>query len=86
MLFEILWALEGFPAEFASMRFQWNVNSDMRSDVVAFDDCDVTITPSALEVQIICAFASNVAITDMLLLHARVRTGPATHGRRGGLT
>lgn len=39
MLLQILRALEGLPAEFALVRLERNVDTDMRGDVVAFDGC-----------------------------------------------
>lgn len=47
MLFQILRALEGLPAEFALVRLERNVDTDMRGDVVALDGCGPAGAPCA---------------------------------------
>ncbi len=65
---EILWTLEGLAAEFAAMRFQWNMDADVGCNVVAFDDLDATCSPCALQVEVVGAFTTDVAIADVILL------------------
>ena len=48
MLLQILRTLEGLATELASMRFQGYVDSDVRGDVVAFDNLHIAICPCAL--------------------------------------
>jgi len=67
MFLEVLGPLEGFATEFASMRLQGNVDTDMRSDMVAFHNGDTATTPRTGEVQIIGTLASDMAFADMVL-------------------
>ena len=80
MFLEVLRALESLAAEFAPVRLQGNMDPDVRGDVVAFDHCNVAVTPCALQVEVICAFASDVSVADVLLLmsalgHTTPRSG-----------
>jgi hypothetical protein len=47
MFLQILGPLEGLAAELAPVGFQRNMDADMRCNVIALDDRDGTITPSA---------------------------------------
>lgn len=48
MFLEILRTLESLAAEVAAMRFQWDMNANMGSDVVAFDDLNAASPPCTL--------------------------------------
>lgn len=67
MLLKILWALEGLSAEFTSMRFQWDVDSNMGGDVIALDNGDMAVAPCALQVEIVGALPPNVTVANMFL-------------------
>lgn len=67
MLLQILRALEGLPASGAFVRLKRNMHSDVRSDVISLDCGGFTIAPLASQVQIICAFATNMSLADMFL-------------------
>ena len=67
MFLEILRPLEGLSTEVASVRLQGYVNSNVRGDVIAFDDRYTTATPSASEIEVISALASDVGLADMIL-------------------
>ena len=74
MLLEILRPLKGLATEIASMRFQRNVNSNVRGDVVPFHDGNTTAAPCARQVEVVCAFATNMAFAHMLLTPVRYQT------------
>lgn len=67
VLLEILRALEGFLAEVTFVRLEGNVNADMRGDVVALDRRGATGTPLAGQVEVVCAFAADMAFADVIL-------------------
>lgn len=67
MLLEILRALKGLSAEFTSMWFQGDVDSDVGGDVVALDDGDMAISPCALQVEVVGALPPNVTVANMFL-------------------
>lgn len=68
---QILRPLECFATEVTLVRLQRNVNSNMRGDVVALYGCGTAIGPSTSQVEVVCALAANVALTNMLLLPIR---------------
>ena len=67
MFLEVLGTFERLATEFALVRFQRDVNSNVGSDVVAFDGCCVALTPGACEIEVIRRLATNVSFADMLL-------------------
>lgn len=67
MLLEILRALESFAAEFALVRLQGHVDSDVRGDVIALDSGGTALTPCAGEVEVVSRLATNMALTNMFL-------------------
>jgi len=64
---EVLRPLESFAAKLASMRFQGNMDTDVRGDVVAFHDGDTAATPRTGEVEVVSTLASDMALADMVL-------------------
>lgn len=72
MLLQVLGSLEGLATELALVRLQGNVNTDVGSDVVALDGSGATRVPLASEAQVVCAFATNMSLTDVFLQKARV--------------
>ena len=67
MLLEVLWPLEGFAAEVAFVRLEWHVNPDMRCYVVSLHGGRAAGTPLAGEVEVVCAFAPDMALADVVL-------------------
>ncbi len=64
---EILWTLEGLATKLAAMRLQWDMNTDVGCNVVAFDDLNATCSPRALQVEVVGTLATNVTFTDVIL-------------------
>lgn len=69
MLLEILRALEALSAEIALVRLEGNVNTDMRSDVIALHRGGAARVPLACEVQVVGALATNVLLANVFLFH-----------------
>jgi hypothetical protein len=67
MLLQVLGALERLATELALVRLEGNMNTDMRSNVVALHSSGATRVPVACEIQIVCALATNMALTDVLI-------------------
>ena len=67
MFLKILWAFEGFATKFAAMRLQWNMDADMRRDVVAFDDLNAAGSPRTLQIEIVGALATDVVFANVIL-------------------
>lgn len=67
MLLQVLGALERLATELALVRLEGNMNSDMRSNMVALHSSGATRVPVACEIQIVCALTTNMALTDVVL-------------------
>ena len=67
MLLQVLRPLEGLSTKLTLVRFQRNVNTDVRGDVVTLDGGCPAGVPLAGEVQVVGALAANMALTDVLL-------------------
>lgn len=67
MFLQILRALEGLAAEFALVRLQWNVDSNVTRDVIALDSGGVALAPLAGQVEVVSRLASDMALADMFL-------------------
>lgn len=74
MFLQVLWALKRFPTEIALVRLEWNVDSDVRSNMVALDGGGATTSPLARQVQIVGALATDVTLTDVFIEGFRSRT------------
>lgn len=68
VLLEVLGPLEGFAAEFASMRLQRYMDTDVRGDMVALHDGDTAGTPCTREVEIVSTLASDMTLAHMVLI------------------
>ena len=68
MLLQVLWALERLPAEVALMRLEWDMDADVRGDVVAFHGGRAAGTPLAGKVEVVCALAPDMAFADVVLV------------------
>ena len=67
MLLKILRALESLAAELALVRLQWNMDTNVRGDMVTLDGGGSALTPSAGEVEVVRRLAADVSLADMLL-------------------
>jgi hypothetical protein len=67
MFLQVLGTFERFSAKVTFVRLQWDVDADMRSDVVTLDGGGTAGVPSTGQVQVISALPSNVLLTDMVL-------------------
>ena len=67
VLFQVLGTLECFTAELALVRLERDMDSDVRSDVVALDGGGAAAAPLASQVQIVRRFATNMTLADVFL-------------------
>lgn len=67
MFLEILRAFERFPTEVALMRLQWNVDTNMRGDMVTFHSGGAAVAPLASQVQVVGALATDMALANVIL-------------------
>lgn len=67
MFLKILRTLESFGTEFAFVWFQRDMDSNVGSDVVAFDGCGTATTPLTRQVEVVGALAADVTFADMFL-------------------
>jgi hypothetical protein len=67
MFLEILRTLKGLAAEFALVRLQGNMNSNMGGDVVAFDGGGTALTPRTGQVEVVGRLASHMSLADVFL-------------------
>lgn len=70
VFFQILGPLEGLATEVALVRLQGNMHTNVRGDVVTLDGGGVAVAPLASQVQVVGAFAANMALADVVLLIA----------------
>jgi hypothetical protein len=68
VLLQILGTLEGLSTEVTLVWLQWDVNSNVRGDMVTFYRCGPARIPATGEVQVVGTFSPNMLLTDMLLL------------------
>lgn len=73
MLLEVLGTLKRLATELASMRLQRHMDSNVRCDMIAFDNLNMAVGPRALQVEIVSALATNMFITDMILGRYQLR-------------
>lgn len=81
MLLEVLRSLEGLSTEVTLVRLQGDMNSNVRRDVISLDRCRTAITPGAGQVQVVSAFATDMAFADMFLWREMVREGSVGSSR-----
>ena len=67
VLLQILRTLESLATELATMRFQGNMDSNVRSDMIALDNLNAAVRPRALQVEIVSAFAANMFVAYVIL-------------------
>lgn len=64
---QILRALEGLATEVTLVWLQGDMHTDMRGDMVALDGGSVAVAPLAGQVQVVGAFATDMALADVFL-------------------
>jgi hypothetical protein len=67
MFLQILGTLECLSAEVTFVGLQWDMDADMRSDVVTLDSGGAAGVPSTGQVQVVSALSSHMLLTDMVL-------------------
>lgn len=67
MLLQILRTLEGLAAEVALVWLQWDVDTDVGSDMITLDGGGPALVPSTGQVEVICTLATDVLLADMFL-------------------
>jgi hypothetical protein len=67
MLLQVLRALEGLSAKVAFVRLEWNMHTDVRSDMVTLHSRSAALIPLAGEVQVVGAFPAHMPFTDVVL-------------------
>lgn len=67
VLLKILRTLEGLAAKLTLVRFERDVNADVRGDVVPLYRRRPALVPLASEVQVVGALATDVALAQVVL-------------------
>lgn len=69
VLLQILGSLESLAAEVALMRLQWDMDADVRSDVISLDSGGTAVAPLAGQVQVVGALTTNMALANVILFN-----------------
>lgn len=64
---QILRTFEGLSTKLTSMRFQWDMDPNMRCDMISFDDLDLTVSPGTHQVQIVGTLATDMSFANVIL-------------------
>ena len=67
MLLQILRTLESLSTEVTFVRLEWDVDSDVRSDMVTLHGSGAALIPTTGEVEVVCAFATDVLLANVFL-------------------
>ena len=67
VLLQVLRSFESFAAKVTFVRLERNVNTNMRSDMIALHGGCSAVAPLTRQVEIICALAANMPVTNMIL-------------------
>lgn len=67
MLLQVLRTLERLAAELTLVRLERNMDTDVRGDVISLDRGSSARVPLASQVEVVCALATNMALTNMLV-------------------
>ena len=70
MLLQVLGPLERLAAEFASMGLKRDMDTDVRGDVIALDNGNVAVGPTAGQVEVVGTLATDMPLADMFLRKA----------------
>jgi hypothetical protein len=71
VLLEILRTLEGFAAEITLVRLQWDVNTYMRSDMIALHCRRTAVAPLACQVEVVGTLTANMTLANMVLRNSQ---------------
>lgn len=74
MLLEILRALESLATKVAFVGLERNVDTNVRGYVIPLDGGGTTVPPVARQIEIVCALATDMTITDMVLREKKERS------------
>ena len=73
---KILRTFEFLIADFAVVRLEWNMNAEVRGDVVPLGTCRVTLVlPLASKSKVISRLAANVVVAKVIVELFRVGEG-----------
>lgn len=67
MFLQILRPFESLSTKVAFVRFQWDVDPNVRRDVIALDRGGATRVPSTRQIKVVCRLASDMLLTDVFL-------------------
>jgi hypothetical protein len=67
MLLQVLGAFKRLLAEVAFMRLQRDMHTNVRRDMITFHSSGMARTPSTGQVEVVCALAPNMALTNVVL-------------------
>ena len=67
MLLQVLGALEGLAAETTLVWLEWDVDSNVRGDMVTLYRAGIASLPATDEVQVVCALSSDVPLAEVVL-------------------
>jgi hypothetical protein len=73
MLLQVLRTLKRLATELTLVRLQGNVNTNVRGYVITLDSGSSAWVPLASQVKVVCALATNMALTDVLVESLRSR-------------
>jgi hypothetical protein len=73
VLLQILRTLECLATEVALMRLQWNMDTNVRSNVISLDCGGAAVAPLAGQVQVVGALTTNVTLTNVILHGVSIR-------------
>lgn len=68
---QVLGTLKGLLADLTLVWLQWNMDSDMGSDMVSLDCCSPARVPATGQVEVVGALSSDVLLTDVFLEEVR---------------
>ena len=54
VLLQILWSLESLSTEITLVRLQWNVNTNVRGDVITLNSGGTTSVPTTGQIEVVC--------------------------------
>jgi hypothetical protein len=83
MFLEVLGTLERLAAKVTLVRFERDMNTNVRSDVVTLDSGGAAVTPAAGQIEVVGALAANMAFAHMFL---DTRDFPSQQGRKPNAT
>ena len=63
VLFQVLGALEGLATKLALVRLEWNMNTNVRRDVVALDSRGPARVPLTGQIQVVRALSAHMSLT-----------------------